>query len=263
MATASMNAPRLRNCGPAWRYAKAFTLIELLVVISIIALLIAILLPNLAAARETARQIDCATRLRQLALAAEVYANEEKEFFPARNMEYPRGSGTRIHWPKMLVRHYQSGDLLVCPSDGLDPASEPDPDAANNGDHSYFFNGWNDVYDLTKDNVLYNDNYTNDWAMSRKLIKQPSETILFGEKKTFSTHFYMDLNEGMSGNEFTQLEQARHGGSTGGTGGNGASNYAFADGSTRNFRFPEAIQPVNYWAVFEVYRDTSALTPTF
>lgn len=240
-----------------------FTLIELLVVISIIALLIAILLPNLAAARETARQIDCATRLRQLALAAEVYANEEKGFYPARNMEYPRGSGDRIHWPRMLVRHYQSAELLVCPSDDMGATSEPDPESTTNSVHSYFFNGWNDVYDLTQDSVLHNQNYTNDWAMSRKLIWQPSETILFGEKKTFSGHFYMDLNEGNAGNDFEELEQARHGGSNGGIRGNGASNYAFADGSTRNFRFPEAIHPVNYWAVFEVYRDTSALTPTY
>ena len=239
-----------------------FTLIELLVVISIIALLIAILLPNLAAARETARQIDCATRLRQLALAAEVYANDEKGFYPARNMEYPRGSGDRVHWPEMLLRYYQSSELLVCPSDDLGATSEPDPESATNSVHSYFFNGWNDVYDIMIDGTLDNDRYENDWAMSRKLIDQPSEVILFGEKKTFSGHFYMDLNEGMTGNDFDEIEHARHGGSNGGSGANGASNLAFADGSTRNFRFPEAIQPVNYWAVIEAYRDTSGYIPT-
>lgn len=48
------------------KHRTAFTLIELLVVISIIALLIAILLPALGAARESARNTQCATQLKQI-----------------------------------------------------------------------------------------------------------------------------------------------------------------------------------------------------
>ena len=62
--------------------SAGFTLVELLVVIGIIAVLVAILLPALARARESANSISCQSNMRQLVLATTMYANENKGGLP-------------------------------------------------------------------------------------------------------------------------------------------------------------------------------------
>jgi prepilin-type N-terminal cleavage/methylation domain-containing protein/prepilin-type processing-associated H-X9-DG protein len=74
------------SSGPFHR--SAFTLIELLVVIAIIAILIALILPSLSAARETSRRTVCAANLHQYVVALTSYADDHKQHTPP---QYPFG----------------------------------------------------------------------------------------------------------------------------------------------------------------------------
>ena len=120
------------------RKTKAFTLIELLVVVAIIALLISILLPSLARARELSKRTVCSANLRGVGQACKIYAQENTEYWPTvessdANVSYTEVIGlrqdrtvlsdsasqtvstTRNFW--MLIRN---GDITVklvnCPS---------------------------------------------------------------------------------------------------------------------------------------------------
>ena len=62
---------------------QGFTLIELLVVISIIAILAGMLLPAINMVRESARKTNCGNNQRQVALAMQVYANDNEQLWPA------------------------------------------------------------------------------------------------------------------------------------------------------------------------------------
>jgi prepilin-type N-terminal cleavage/methylation domain-containing protein len=102
---------------------RAFTLIELLVVIAIIAILIALVLPSLAGARENARAVVCLSNLRNIGIICRSYADDHKGLSPALGQPY-----TDIPNWALVVQNAARNDattgneaftprgVLVCPS---------------------------------------------------------------------------------------------------------------------------------------------------
>ncbi len=99
---------------------SAFTLIELLVVISIIALLVALLLPALRSARDVARMTQCSTNMRQLGVAVAGYMSDFQQFVPVQAVD--ASDFRNSAWDRPLEHYIVSGGTyptptLKCPLD--------------------------------------------------------------------------------------------------------------------------------------------------
>lgn len=102
----------------------AFTLIELLVVISILALVVALLLPALRMAKESGRNVQCMSQERQINLATISYTNDFS-YFPAcggpdiifdRADEWGNVRQISERWPARLLPYLGTTDVFSCPT---------------------------------------------------------------------------------------------------------------------------------------------------
>ena len=94
------------------RPIEGFTLAELLVVVVILALVAALLLPVLAAARDKDRQAQCKSRHKCNGLAMNMYSNDYGEFYPTMGVDVPTVSAT-------------PSSIVVTPPDALTPMRPP------------------------------------------------------------------------------------------------------------------------------------------
>ena len=101
---------------------KGFTLIELLVVVSIIALLVAILVPVLSEAREAAQSVLCLSNMRQIHLAFVYYVEDNDDTFPSYNLTRPPPLSGSFFWYEATNAYLETPLVYQCPSG--DPDSE-------------------------------------------------------------------------------------------------------------------------------------------
>lgn len=95
---------------------RGFTLIELLVVISIIALLVAILMPALNKAREQAKSAVCKSNLKQWGLIWAMYTDDYEGRYPNGGQVENSNMGSKGHWIVTLHKEWQKNDeVLTCP----------------------------------------------------------------------------------------------------------------------------------------------------
>ena len=143
---------------------RGFTLIELLVVIAIIAILAAILFPVFARVREKARQISCASNLRQLGLGMMQYTQDYDETYPGFNagntfQNNPWNSGP--NWESAIYPYEKSVGVYECPDA---------PDKLN----SYAYNwsmAWNEVPGAQ----------THKYGTAIASLSSPSDTVMLFE----------------------------------------------------------------------------------
>ena len=157
---------------------KAFTLIELLVVISIIAVLMAILMPALGKVRENARRTICSTRLKDIGMAFQIYRQTYNGHLPpSHKLAGDTGTHQTNRWHMRVkdIYNQQQGDsysyqVFRCPN--MEKYSSPDNPNQAEGMYGYNF------FFVGNPDDGYEDTH---WWKRADYIRQPSQLPIMSD----------------------------------------------------------------------------------
>jgi len=250
-----------RLCG------HAFTLIELLVVIAVIAILAAMLLPALAAAKQKAQLIKCLSNMRQWGLGFHIYTDDNNDVVPEEGntvqaINYPGGPGTADNldyaWYNCVAPSISQPPLINLYGGFGHPFDPPRPDSQSiyscpsaPDPNPKFYNLSTPVNAIKKAYFMYGENgrlcvnvgtIYNTGAQQTKLsnIIKPTDTIFLAEVNGNSVDSTGASTAGTSQSNQTgyHCDFARHSYTK-------LDNFAMCDGSSRSARTNDFWEPQN------------------
>ena len=244
------------------RKLRFFTLIELLVVVAIIAILVALLMPTLRQAKETAYRVLCLSNQKQIALACISYsasnraqlppAQAEKETlsfddllglgkYDGRNLSISAESKAEAYRKSGIEIKKYTSLLYKCPAYKKEFARDDGTFIRNiagciAGDVN------DDPSNAIGKNHIFAGVMGDGWSASLVMVLAPASTFMLGERTS-----------GRQGGQYSDIRLGRakaHEGK-GAEGLHGTpwrDNYAFVDGSVKTLSFSETTSPNNMWS---------------
>lgn len=230
---------------------RGFTLIEVLVVVAVISLLIAILLPSLAAARRLAQTTACKAHGHQLVVGMHTYM-QTYACFPAH--QFKLGS-LRIRWWQAMAREVKGFAVSSCPT-------VPDWELGRNNSYGYNYkyvgSGRENLVGPTApyerfpvkslhspgDTIAFGDSDGTGWKTAHRNIGNDNDVDMLGNHgyildPTFIPRFSLQTkDESYAWMKYRTYISVRH---------QGGSNLVFADGHAERMTPKQVYRNNKYW----------------